>query len=310
MKCNGTKEPKFLGWRQYAERLPTLEELHVWHSQRRYGIGATGGPASGNLAVLDFETWPVFKRWGEPLSGDDREQLQRCPVVGTPKGGAHVYARTAEPVKGCKLARTKEGETLIEVRGCQHYVVAPGSPAACHPLNRVYRILRPGWLDGGQWEPMALDVWHGLTVLAADLNEYSRPAAREVVGDRHEQVATGDRPGDHFNVRVGWSDILTPHGWSAFRASGGTTYWSRPGKKPAGVSASTGFCKGSNGNDLMYLFSTSAVPFEAETSYSKFAVYALLNHHGDFRAATRALGQAGYGKLLPKIRVTWKGGVR
>ena len=157
---------------------------------------------------------------------------------------------------------------------------------------------------------MALEVWYGLTVLAADLERVQQArSAREVVGDRHEQTATGDRPGDHFNARVGWSDILSPHGWQLFRTAGGTTYWSRPGKKPVGVSASTGFCKGAGGNDLMYLFSTSAAPFEAETSYSKFAVYAFLNHHGDFRAATRALGQAGYGKPAHKTaKPVWKGG--
>jgi hypothetical protein len=131
-------------------------------------------------------------------------------------------------------------------------------------LNRSYRVLRLGWLDGEPWEPMPLDVWHDLTLRAAELNEYRKPAAYEVVGDRHEQTAAGDRLGDHFNARVGWSDILAPHGWQVVRTAGGTTYWSRPGKKPAGVSASTGFCKGPGGNDLMYLFSTSAVPFEAE----------------------------------------------
>jgi hypothetical protein len=224
-------------------------------------------------------------------------------VVGTPKGGAHVYCRTAEAVRGCKLARSATGETVIEIRGSQHYVVASGSPAACHPLNRKYRLLRAGWLDGGAWEPMPLVVWHDLTVQAAEQNEYSRPAAREVVGDRGTTATAGERPGDHFNTRVSWGDILKPHGWDVFRStSGGATYWSRPGKKPAGVSASTGFCKGPSGSDLLYLFSTSAVPFEAETSYSRFAAYALLNHRGDFRAATRALGLAGYGKSLPTVK--------
>ncbi|MCI0701616.1 MAG: bifunctional DNA primase/polymerase [Planctomycetia bacterium] len=307
VKTDGSKEPAFAGWREYAERLPTLDELKRWHSRpNRHGIGVAGGVASGNLAVFDFETWAAFIHWGGSLAAVDREHLARCPVIGTPGGGAHVYVRLVEPMKGCKLARTVAGETLIEIRGCQHYVVAPGSPPVCHPLRRSYRLLRPGWLDGEPFEPMPLDVWHGLTVLAAELNEYSRPAAREVVGDRPASAATGDRPGDDFNQRIQWGDILTPHGWKVYRSTAGATYWCRPGKSPAGVSASTGFCRGLSGRDLLYVFSTSAAPFDAETCYSRFAAYALLNHHGDFKAATRALGVAGYGRPLPRIRFSGK----
>jgi putative DNA primase/helicase len=131
------------------------------------------------------------------------------------------------------------------------------------------------------------------------LSEYHRPAAREVVGDR-PAGEVGDRPGDHFNGRVPWSDVLAPHGWKVYRSTDTTTYWCRPGKSPAGISASTGFCKGECGGDLLYVFSTSAAPFEAERSYSKFAAYALLSHHGDYAAAGRALRHAGYGGTLPR----------
>jgi hypothetical protein len=164
----------------------------------------------------------------------------------------------------------------------------------------VWRIIRTGWLDGGQFEPMPLDVYHSLTVHAADLNRYAKPAAHEVVGDRQGANA-GDRPGDHFNQRVTWSDILTPRGWKVFCTSREVTYWTRPWKE-TGVSASTGFCRGPSGLDLLWVFSTSAAPFEAEQSYSRFAAYALLNHHGDFTSATKALGAAGYG-----LRITLKG---
>jgi hypothetical protein len=294
VKADGSKEPAFSGWREYAERLPEAAELQRrFRKPGAFGIGIAGGIASGNLAVLDFETRRGFSEWGGRLSADDRSHLTRSPVIASPRGGAHVYVRTAEPVKGCKLARTAAGETLIEIRGSQHYVVGPGSPWTCHPSGRPWRILRPGWLDGGSWEPMPLGVYHSLTVLAADLNEYVRPAAREVIGDRRT-AEHGDRPGDHFNARVSWSDLLMPHGWRPFRSSAAVTYWTRPGKAE-GVSASTGHCRGPSGNDLFYVFSTSAAPFEAEVSYSRFAVYTLLHHHGDFRAATRALGWAGYG---------------
>ena len=203
IKTDGSKEPAVTGWRRYAERLAEPAELRAWHGgSARYGLGIAGGPASGNLAVLDFERWDAFQRRGQRLLPEERAALARAPVIGTPRGGAHVYCRLPEPVRGMKLARSGNGVTVIEVRGCQHYVAAPGSPAACHSTRRVWRVIRDGWLDGGPFEPMAIEVYHALTVHAAELNEYIRPAAREVVGDRGRGERLGERPGDQFNQRV------------------------------------------------------------------------------------------------------------
>ena len=83
-------------------------------------------------------------------------------MIRTPKCGRHVYIRVVEPIKGCKLARTSTGETLIETRGCQHYVVAPGSPVAVHSAGVPYTIARVGWLDGSPFAPMPVATFNGL----------------------------------------------------------------------------------------------------------------------------------------------------
>jgi putative DNA primase/helicase len=296
IRTDGSKAPLIDGWREFSDRLATAQELRHWFRvPGRAGVGVTGGPASGNLVVFDFERWDVFTRWGALLTAEEREHLARCPVVATPKGGAHVYCRLLEPVKGAKYARDAAGVCLIETRGEGHYVLAPGSPACCHPNGRRYSLLRAGWLDGELAERIPLDVFYSLTTHAAELNEYRRPAPREVFGDRLRSTAASQRPGDQFNTRAAWADILTPHGWKPFRSTESAAYWTRPGKSPAGISASTGFCRGASGTDLLYVFSTSATPFEPEHSYSRFAAYALLNHRGGFAAASRALFFAGFG---------------
>jgi putative DNA primase/helicase len=300
VRADGSKAPRFTCWREFSDRRPTDTELVDWFASGSVGIGVTGGPASGNLVIFDFETWSAFNKWGRLLSGEDRKHLARCPMVRTPSGGAHVYCRLPEAVKGTKYAKDAAGKCLIETRGNGHFVVAPGSPPACHPTGRAYLLVRLGWIDGGPFEPIPLAVFHGLTLLAAELNEYVRPAAREVVGDRIAQVSAGDRPGDHFNARVSWGDILFSYGWTIYRSTASATYWCRPNKKPPGISASTGFCKGPNGRDLLYVFTSNGHPFEAECSYSRFAAYTLLNQGGDFSRATRALALAGYGAPLPK----------
>jgi hypothetical protein len=144
-----------------------------------------------------------------------------------------------------------------------------------------------------------VEIFFRWTLYAAELSEYVRPPRACVVGDRAAGVPFGDRPGDHFNARVSWGAILDRHGWRAFRQSGDVSYWTRPGK-PAGVSASTGFCRGESAGDLLFVFTSSAPPFEPDTAYSRFATYALLEHRGDFAAAARALVHAGYG--VPRIK--------
>ena len=108
----------------------------------------------------------------------------------------------------------------------------------------------------------------------------------------------GTRPGDDYNDRAAWGDILGAHGWQAVNQAGSVTRWRRPGKDGRGWSATTGYTKEA---DLLCVFSTNADPFEGPngqsvcTAYTKFAAYALLNWDSDFKAAASALGRQGFG---------------
>lgn len=104
----------------------------------------------------------------------------------------------------------------------------------------------------------------------------------------------GGRPGDDFNARASWDDVFKDTGWAFVEQSGTVNYWRRPGKTD-GWSASTGFCTSDRSGDLFYCFTSSAAPLEAATAYSKFAVYTMLHHGGDFSAAATALAAQGYG---------------
>jgi hypothetical protein len=100
------------------------------------------------------------------------------------------------------------------------------------------------------------------------------------------------RPGDDFNARADWATILEPHGWQwVVTSADGSERWCRP-DKPAGTSATTNYGE----SDLLYVFSSNAHPFQEDTGYTKFHAFALLNHHGDFKAAARALRDKGYGR--------------
>jgi hypothetical protein len=302
VRANGTKAPLDEGWRAYSERRPTEAELRAWfHPDIVCGIGVPGGPASGNLAVLDFERWDAYVRWLRALPPALQRLTRPCPLVRTAGGGAHLYVRLTDPVKGCALAHhlvDGRAKILIEVRGNGEQVVAPGSPPQCHKSGNTYEWERRGWLaPGASCAPIDLHDWFALLVAAEALNEVERKP-REVRPDRRDRARpTGKRPGDDFNERGTWEETgLFAAGWTWHRSEGDDRgFVTRPGKAD-GVSGSLGMVLGKeSGCELFYCFTSSGSPFEHKQSYNRFRVYAMLKHGGDWRTAARELGKRGYG---------------
>lgn len=151
VRADGSKAPALRTGEveQYRERFATEEELLHWFApERAVGVAIVCGKISGNLAVLDFETAHAWERWLErAMTTKAAGLIATLPIVKTPKGGRHLYCRIGEGwVAGGKLAMRSKNETLIEVRGQGHYVLAPGCPPACHLLNRPYEFESKGWL--------------------------------------------------------------------------------------------------------------------------------------------------------------------
>lgn len=150
VRADGSKAPAFQDWRQYTDRRPTDDELVKWFDAgREFGIGVVPGPASGNLAVLDFEVRDgvnAYDVWRAEITPKQAELLARCPVIVTPSGGRHVWVRGSVPHKGTVLARNAAGMVLIEVRGTGQQVLAPGCPPACHKSGKPYAFEAHGWL--------------------------------------------------------------------------------------------------------------------------------------------------------------------
>jgi hypothetical protein len=107
-------------------------------------------------------------------------------------------------------------------------------------------------------------------------------------------ASDGPRPGDDYNRRITWPVLLESHGWMHVYDRGETAFWRRPGKAH-GISATTNHA----GADLFYPFSSST-EFEPDRSYSKFGVYALLEHGGDYARAAGALAEQGYGQAAAR----------
>jgi putative DNA primase/helicase len=299
-----------------------------WGNGSPYGIALICGAVSGNLEMVELEGRAASR---EMIT----EVVNRCDELGvghiwdllngpegysemSPSGGLHLlYRITDNQVPGnTKIARrpatdeelaTKPDEklkVLAETRGEGGYVIVAPTSGTCHPSGEAWVRINGeyGTLPGITWyERCQL---HRALQLALDKSEPfpSVPVASQApvvlpsVPPFPGLSTTGLSPGDDYENKVSWTEILEPHGWRIESVRNGETFWTRPGKDPRqGSSATTGYA---NDRERLYVFSTSTL-FTTETPYTKFAVYALLNHGGDYSAAAADLRRQGYGDPLP-----------
>ncbi len=290
---DGSKRP--LGeWKAYQTERPTRERMREWYSEdgTRTGLGLVCGAVSRNLEAFEFDDAPTYEAFLELAHqaelGGLVECLQRGYSERTPSGGVHWLYFCDEIAGNLKLAtRPASGglvDTLIETRGEGGYMIVAPSHGAVHPSGRPYVLEAGGFSSIPTLLPEERRELHQLA-RAFHVGEPPAETRRQAT-EQHR----GGRPGDDYNARASWGETLEPHGWRAIFTRADVTYWRRPGKA-VGVSATTNY----GGSDLLINFSTS-VPLETGRGYSKFSVYALLGHGGDFSAAALALAQLGYGE--------------
>lgn len=302
---DGSKAP-MSRWKRYQQRRPDEAQVRSWYEREgRRGLGLVCGAISGNLEMLEFEGKAIAaglqRRFRERATQAGLDELLDRILTGyaehTPSGGYHLLYHCTGPVDGnLKLARRLATEeelaqepqdkikVLIETRGEGGYVITAPSNGGVHPTGGSWTMASGGFESIATVTPEERDA---LLDLARSFDEIpdgeTRPPA--------EMPRLADsRPGDDFNARASWSEILVPHGWrQLFTASDGNEHWRRPGKS-IGSSATVS----ERGQGVLYVFSSST-EFEQQHAYSKFAAHAILNHRGDFTAAAAELRARGYG---------------
>jgi hypothetical protein len=323
-RSDGSKAP--LGkWTEYQHFRPAPEALTAWFSlDRTPGMGLVCGAVSGNLELLEFEhramhlLGPATELMKAAGLGELWARLSAGYTEATPSGGVHfLYRVIGMPVPGnTKLARRpattaeladrplEAVQCMIETRGEGGFVVVAPSNGTTHPTGKPWVLLAGGpatiptitaeehqalhavmrTFDRMPVVPAGSPLAAPVAMPVVESGVFSAPA-KSVVGNG------GASPGDDFNRRATWPEILQPYGWQEVYTSGDTTYWRRPDKR-IGISATTG-----HGGDWLYVFSTSTV-FQAERTYTKFGAYTELVHGGDFANAARTLRAQNYGDPL------------
>lgn len=299
VRSDGSKAPGLATWKEYQQRRPSIDELVQWFGHGAQGIGVLTGAISGHLEMVELEGRAILggalARLKEHAADHDALGLLDKVIDGyceqTPSVGIHLLYRLegGGVRRNTKLARTADRQVLAETRGEGGFVVVAPSAGTTHPTGAAWTIIS-GSIE--QVATITLDERDLLWAIIRMLDEEpEREAATEhAIGGMLAGSIAGTRPGDDYNERADWSDILA--GWTRATRMGSGYGWRKPGKQGPGISATTG--QSADGVDRLYVFSTST-EFEPERPYTKFAAYALLEHRGDYGAAAKALAAAGYG---------------
>ncbi len=294
--ANGTKCP-LIKWRVYQQRRATLDEMRRWFVGSQDGIAFITGAVSNGLEVLDFDTRDIYVQWSEQMRSEGLEVLHTRLTNGyleaTPNG-MHLLYRYRDVEGNQKLAQLPGDErhrfkTVIETRGEGGLVVVAPSHGGVHPSGKPYVLLQGSIPTIQTLTPAERQA---LFTIARRFDAVPPPPPvklSQISSSKQRLPHESRRPGDLYNERVSWAEVLEPHGWTLLMSRDGEDYWQRPGKEGPGVSATTNY----QGSDLLYVFSTST-EFEADRAYSKFAAYAILEHGGDFSAAAKTLVRQGY----------------
>lgn len=290
------KKPIVASWEQWKGVRQTTEEIESLSWDRASGISVICGKVSGGLVCIDVDskhdlTGTLRKEIGIAIETEFPGLLNTLPVERTPSGGLHFVFKTDTPIANLKLARRpaiadERGacKDLIETRGEGGYFV-------CAPSSGY--ILRDG--PGIDQAPI-IPVETALAILdiCRTLNTYV-PADEAIRAPAKSVEGWEISPLDDYNQRTTDQEtlsLLTARGWRA-RERGQSWELTRPdgNQKSATFNRVPG---------CLYVFSSSALPFDQNKTYSKAAVYAYLEHGGDFHKAASALAKSKYGK--PKRR--------
>lgn len=312
--ADGTKAPGTGRWRDYMTARPGEEQVRAWFSGGHPGVGIVAGHVSGGLVALDVEARAVtegtFTAYAEIADNSGLGETLRAVMAGyteqTASGGLHILWRVDDGhgVPNTKLASRpstpeelaarpgQRTQVLIETKSEGGFLVVAPSSGPVHPSGGAWTLKA-----GGPATIATIDREHSDALLEAArlLDATPRRDPAPIPAQRPTTNTGGTSPGDDYENRTDWSDILTPHGWTELYQRGRTRYWRRPGKR-LGASATTGHAED---RDRLYVFTTST-EFDSEVPYTKFGAYAHLEHGGDHKAAARALAAAGYGRPAPE----------
>ena len=266
-------------------------------NDRCKNIAIIGGGVSGGLEIIDVDLkYDVSGNLWHRLKDALTDLMPLLYVVRTKSGGYHLYYR-CELVEGNqKLAmrhatKNELSETphakeivLIETRGEGGYVLAP--PSEGYTKEREFKV-----------NTISLEQRDSILSICRSFNEVVKEVRAQVVADSEAYATT---PWDDYNAKCDVVALLEANGWTWIETRGERDFLKRPGKTDSHISADY-----HKGLGLFKVFSTST-QFETGRGYKPFAIYATLEHNGNFSQAAKQLIKDGYGEGRNKVSTNIK----
>jgi hypothetical protein len=284
----------FLAWKQYQDRLITVDEASAFfNDDRAEALAVICGKSSGNLEVIDVDckydlTGSLWHEYTQAIKDNDQELFDRLFIVQTPKDGYHIYYR-CETIEGNqKLARRAASaaeiekdpkdkvKVLIETRGQAGYVLAPPSKG----YKRIH---------GSAIPTVTVKERDMLLALARSFNLLIDEPVKEYKTQAYNPKDYGLSPFEDYNRSGDVIGLLQQHGWTIVRETSEKIIFRRPGKD---IGTSGDYLKA---KQWFSVFTTSS-EFEPNKAYLPYAVFAILECKKDFSAAAKRLLKEGYGE--------------
>lgn len=303
------KAPLVLEWKPYQKKPPKLREINEWFTEavKQTCIAVVCGKVSGHLEIIDFDAGgKLFKPWKKMVKKRNPKLFKRFVIEKTQHEGYHVIftcPKIVIPSSGklafLKIKVNKEGTHKYKGKKYQarlineEYFILPEAIETKGESSYCIVAPSPGYdLIQGDFEKLpkiSADEREFLISIAQSLTEYIEPAKIERGDQWKKKGNEAKTPWEDFDERGEIDPILRKSGWKkAGVRKAKYQHYRRPGKN-MGQSAS--LIEGK----ILHCFTSNGVPFEQGKSYSSSAVYALLEHGGDFRTASKALSDQGYG---------------
>ncbi|WP_237773278.1 bifunctional DNA primase/polymerase [Streptomyces luteocolor] len=324
IKTDGTKRPA-VSWLQYKVKRSTPAEHDAWFTGKPRGLAVVYGAVSGNVEMIEFEgrALELLDEVTEVMNasglGDAWAALMNGWVTESPSGGLHcrvrieggdvpgstkLASRLAEEHEYTEEERQRLREkpnsrivrVLIETRGEGGYGLVEPSGGSVHASGRPY--LRTAG-SPATIPTLPADIVDAIRTVCRMFDTLPVPETPKTAPKPQAPLPDGGvRPGQDFEARADWADILRGV-LRPLTSRGHTTYWGWA-DGVGGVKATTGR---DPQKDRLWVFATGS-EFQADVPYSKFGAYALLEHNGNFKAAAAALRREGYGTEPPRRRLS------
>ncbi|WP_327180432.1 bifunctional DNA primase/polymerase (plasmid) [Streptomyces sp. NBC_01335] len=325
IKADGTKAPAVRSWTPYKVTRSTPAEHDAWFPEgSAAGIAVVYGAVSGGVEMIEFEGTAIEEGLLDDVTeimaasglGQEWQAILTGWASESPSGGRHFRVRPdGAPVRGntklaSRLARPEEYtpeekqrlaekpgarviRVQIETRGEGGYGLVEPSSGTVHATGRPYLHIEGG---PDTIPTIAGDVLDAIHEVCRMVDALPVPEAPKTAPRLQPLPDGGMRPGDDFEARADWSEILAGI-FKPVTTRGGATYWAWADGQ-GGVKATTG----RGDADRLFVFTTSS-DFLPEVPYSKFGAYALLEHGGNHKAAAAELRRRGFGSEPARRRL-------